>query len=133
MPAFGKDGILTAVQVQDAVAFVRTISRQEKSSRSAQRDAALFAANCAICHGPDGTGSRSFGAPNLTDGIWLYGGDREAIAQTVTNSRHGVMPAWGKRLDATTIKMLAAYVHSRGGGEANPAAADPIAASNAAE
>jgi cytochrome c oxidase cbb3-type subunit 3 len=132
MPAFGKDGILTAVQVQDVAAFVRTISRQEKSSRSGQRGAALFAANCAICHGPDGKGSRSFGAPNLTDGIWLYGGDREAITQTVTNSRHGVMPAWSKRLDATTIKMLAAYVHSRGGGEANPAA-EPIAASNAAE
>jgi cytochrome c oxidase cbb3-type subunit 3 len=133
MPAFGKDGILTAVQVQDVATFVRTISRQEKSSRSAQRGAALFAANCAVCHGPDGKGSRSFGAPNLTDGIWLYGGDREAITQTVANSRHGVMPAWSKRLDATTIKMLAAYVHSRGGGEANPAAVDPIAASNAAE
>ena len=132
MPAFGKDGILTAVQVQDVATFVRTISRQEKSSRSAQRGAALFAANCAVCHGPDGKGSRSFGAPNLTDGIWLYGGDREAITQTVANSRHGVMPAWSKRLDATTIKMLAAYVHSRGGGEVNPAA-EPIAASNAAE
>jgi cytochrome c oxidase cbb3-type subunit III len=28
------------------------------------------------------------------------------------------MPAWGNRLDPVTIKMLAAYVHSLGGGEA---------------
>jgi len=132
MPAFGKDAILSAAQVQDAVSFVRTVSRQDKPSRSSQRGAELFTANCAVCHGPDAKGNRTFGAPNLTDGIWLYGGSREAITQTVTNSRHGVMPAWGKRLDATTIKMLAAYVHSRGGGESNPAA-EPIAASNGVE
>lgn len=132
MPAFGKDGILTPAQVQDVAAHVRTISGQDKASRASQRGSNLFAANCAVCHGPDGKGGRQFGAPNLTDGIWLYGGSREAIAQTVTTSRHGVMPAWGKRLDATTIKMLAAYVHSRGGGEAMPAP-EPVAESNAAE
>ena len=132
MPAFGKDGILTPAQVQDAVSFVRTISRQERASASSQRGAALFAANCAVCHGPEGKGGRAVGAPNLTDGIWLYGGSREAITQTVTDSRHGVMPAWGKQLDATTIKMLAAYVYSRGGGEANPPAV-AAEASNSAE
>jgi cytochrome c oxidase cbb3-type subunit 3 len=30
------------------------------------------------------------------------------------------MPGWAGRLDPVTIKMLAAYVHSRGGGEATP-------------
>jgi cytochrome c oxidase cbb3-type subunit 3 len=134
MPSFGKDGILTAPQVQDVVSHVRVISGQEKPSASAQRGTALFEANCAVCHGPQGKGMRAFGAPNLTDGIWLYGGDRETLTQTVTNSRHGVMPAWGKVLDPVTIKMLAAYVHSLGGGEANPApvAAAPVAAANAA-
>ena len=33
------------------------------------------------------------------------------------------MPRWDNRLDPVTIKMLAAYVHSLGGGEANPAPA----------
>ena len=134
MPSFGKDGILTAPQVQDVVSHVRVISGQEKPSASAQRGTALFEANCAVCHGPQGKGMREFGAPNLTDGIWLYGGDRETLTQTVTNSRHGVMPAWGKVLDPVTIKMLAAYVHSLGGGEANPApvAALPADAGNAA-
>jgi cytochrome c oxidase cbb3-type subunit 3 len=31
--------------------------------------------------------------------------------------RHGVMPAWNTRLDEVTIKQLAIYVHSLGGGE----------------
>lgn len=121
MPAFGKDGILQPAQVQDAVSFVRYISGQEAASVSARRGAALFTANCAVCHGPAGKGGRQVGAPNLTDGIWLYGGDREALTRTITFSRHGVMPAWGGTLDPVTVKMLAAYVHSLGGGEAEPA------------
>mgnify|MGYP001554046912 FL=1 len=125
MPAFGRDGILTPAQVEDTVSFVRTLSHQEKASASSRRGAALFAANCVVCHGPDGKGMREQGAPNLTDAIWLYGGDRGTIAQTVTNSRFGVMPAWSLKLDKVTIRMLAAYVHSLGGGEAAPAASPP--------
>jgi cytochrome c oxidase cbb3-type subunit 3 len=117
MPAFGRDGILDATQVQDVVSYVRALSRQEPARASARRGAAIFAANCAVCHGPDGRGMRQFGAPNLTDAIWLYGGDRDTLTATVNNSRYGVMPAWGRRLDPVTIKMLAAYVHSLGGGE----------------
>lgn len=129
MPAFGKDGILTADQVQDAVSFVRLISHQEAPSASARRGMKLFADNCAVCHGAQGKGDRTFGAPNLTDGIWLYGGDRDTLTQTITYARHGVMPAWGPRLDPVTIKMLAAYVHSLGGGEALlPEAPQKIAA-----
>ena len=63
---------------------------------------------------------REFGAPNLTDQIWLYGGDANTIRATITKSRYGVMPRWNNRLDPVTIKMLAAYVHSLGGGEAPP-------------
>jgi len=122
MPAFGRDGILTPPQINDVVSYVRLISHQESYSPSAHRGALLFAANCAICHGPAGKGDRQFGAPNLTDAIWLYGGDRATITQTVTNARYGVMPAWGQRLDPVTIKMLAVYVHGLGGGEAAPAA-----------
>ncbi|KPF91441.1 cytochrome C oxidase Cbb3 [Novosphingobium sp. AAP83] len=131
MPAFGRDGILTAPQVQDAVSFVRVISGNEKPSASAQRGAAIFTANCAVCHGANGEGSRAVGAPKLSDAIWLYGGDRKALTQTLTNARYGVMPSWGNRLDPVTVKMLATYVHSLGGGEAAPApdpAAPPVAA-----
>ncbi|TXC69244.1 cytochrome-c oxidase, cbb3-type subunit III [Sphingorhabdus soli] len=126
MPAFGRDGILDARAIADVVSYVRTVSGQDKASASARRGAAVFAANCAVCHGADAKGKREFGAPNLTDPIWLYGGDRATLTATVTNARYGVMPAWGNRLDPVTIKMLAAYVHSLGGGEDFIAvAADP--------
>ena len=66
-------------------------------------------------------GGRQFGAPNLADAIWLYGGGQADVVASVTNAHAGVMPAWTGRLDPVTIKMLAAYVHSLGGGEANAA------------
>lgn len=117
MPAFGRDGILNADQIRDVVSYVRTISHQQKGNASARRGAELFAANCAVCHGPAGKGDRNLGAPNLTDAIWLFGGDAESLTATISNSRAGVMPAWQARLDPVTIKQLAAYVHSLGGGE----------------
>jgi cytochrome c oxidase cbb3-type subunit 3 len=117
MPAFGRDGMLTPAQIDDVVEHVRRISGQSHDRAAAPRGATLFAEQCAACHGADGKGNRAFGAPNLTDAIWLYGGDREALARTVHGPRGGVMPAWEKRLDAATVKQLAAYVHSLGGGE----------------
>lgn len=135
MPAFGRDGLLTPAQVQDVVSHVRAISGQEKPSGSSQRGAEIFAANCVACHGTNGEGSRAVGAPKLADAIWLYGGDRKALTQTVANARYGVMPAWGTRLDPVTVKMLATYVHSLGGGEEAlaPSAPEPAAAPAAAK
>ncbi|MXO65141.1 cytochrome-c oxidase, cbb3-type subunit III [Altericroceibacterium endophyticum] len=114
MPAFGADGILTSAQVSQVADHVLSLSGKAKDNAAG---AQIFADNCAVCHGPNGKGMREFGAPNLTDPIWLYGGSREDVIATVTNSRYGVMPAWKDRLDPVTIKMLAAYVHSLGGGE----------------
>ena len=123
MPAFGRDGILTPAQLQDVVSHVRVISGQEQATPASTRGAAIFAQNCAVCHGANGEGGRSVGAPRLNDAIWLYGGDRKTLTETVTNARYGVMPAWGARLDPVTVKMLATYVHSLGGGEETPKAA----------
>ena len=117
MPSFGRDGMLTGDQIEDLVSHVRTLARQEKPGAASARGAALFADNCAACHGPAGQGNRQVGAPNLTDAIWLYGGSREKIAQSLHSAHAGVMPGWTGRLDPVTIKMLAAYVHSMGGGE----------------
>lgn len=128
MPAFGRDGILSPREIADVVSHVRLISKQEEPSRAAQRGAVLFENNCAVCHAADGSGDRSFGAPDLTDAIWLHGGDRTAITESVVNSRYGVMPAWDSRLDPVTVKMLATYVHALGGGEAMPEAAETQAA-----
>jgi cytochrome c oxidase cbb3-type subunit 3 len=124
MPAFGTDGIFSDAQLNDATAHVMAISGQSEGGASAARGAVLYEANCAVCHGPDGGGDRAFGAPSLTDRIWLYGGDRESVRASIAESRNGVMPRWGHVLDPVTIRMLAAYVHSLGGGEAALAAED---------
>ncbi len=136
MPSFGREGILTAAQIGDVASYVRSLSGLEKSGAASGRGQEIFANNCVACHGPDGKGSRQFGAPNLTDAIWLYGGSREAVVGSIANAHAGVMPAWGQKLDSATIRMLAAYVHSLGGGEdfaeapAAPAP-NPMAAANA--
>jgi cytochrome c oxidase cbb3-type subunit III len=120
MPAF--EGMLTPREIEQVTSHVRTLSGQEKPGAASSPGAQLFATNCVSCHGADGKGLREFGAPNLTDAIWLYGGDRASIRTTINKSRNGVMPRWDNRLDPVTIKMLAAYVHSLGGGEATPPA-----------
>jgi cytochrome c oxidase cbb3-type subunit 3 len=117
MPKFGPDGLLESAQIGEAVQYVLKLSGQEHDAAGAEAGAVVFADNCAACHGDDGTGNRDLGAPNLTDAIWLYGGDAAALTETITNARFGVMPAWGARLSEAEIRAVAAYVHSRGGGE----------------
>ena len=77
----------------------------------------IFAENCTVCHGNNGEGNSSVGAPILNDAIWLYGGSKAAIVATIMGGRAGVMPVWEWRLDDRTIKELAIYVHSLGGGK----------------
>ncbi|MEI8147394.1 MAG: c-type cytochrome, partial [Alphaproteobacteria bacterium] len=72
---------------------------------------------CVVCHGEEGKGNREIGSPNLTDGIWLYGSDTATILAGLQNGRGAVMPNWSARLDDVTIKSLAVYVHTLGGGE----------------
>lgn len=114
MPSFGLDKILKKDDIENVAEYVMSLS--DKSIKNPEGET-IFKANCVACHGSDGKGSRSVGAPNLTDAIWLYGGTKEDIEFTVTYARAGVMPYWIGRLDDTTIKQLALYVHSLGGGE----------------
>ena len=117
MPGFLRHEILTGDQVKDVTEFVLSISGQDADSAATARGAPVFAEQCAVCHGPAGKGLREFGAPNLTDEIWLFGREKSVIAQTISTGRAGVMPAWADRLDAVTIKQLALYVYVLGGGE----------------
>lgn len=117
MPAFGRDGLLERPQINAVVEYVLKLSGQEHDAALAGTGQEVFVEQCAACHGENGEGMRELGAPRLSDSIWLYGGDRDALRETVTNARYGVMPAWTGRLDEATIKQLAVYVHSLGGGE----------------
>lgn len=117
MPAFGELGILNREQILDTVQYVMSLSGNEEDAEAAARGQELYATNCAACHGPDGAGNQALGAPNLTDELWLYGGDKDTLVETITYSRAGMMPAFSERLDPATIKKLAIYVHSLGGGQ----------------
>ncbi len=112
MPAY--DGVFDGPQTDALVDHVLSLS--DKAQPNAV-GAELYQANCASCHGADGTGDRTQGAPNLADAIWLYGDSRSQVRQQILRPRMGMMPKWEGRLDPVTIKMLAAYVHSLGGGE----------------
>jgi len=118
MPAFGRDGILKRADVENVGDFVRSlagVAPDLKADLTAGKK--IFSDNCAVCHGETGKGKRELGAPNLSDAIWLYGADKPSIVEAIWNGRSGVMPAWAGRLDDVTIKALAVYVHSLGGGE----------------
>ena len=116
MPAFGKDTILPAAQIDDLTEYVVALSHRKADGGAVARAAPLFQANCAVCHGPEGKGNQAFGAPNLTDADWLYGSDRATIRDQIWFGHGGVMPAWGHRFDDPTIKALAVYIHVKSGG-----------------
>jgi len=118
MLAFGKEGILKPEQIVTVANYVRSLSGLSTSpGYDAAAGAKIFAENCTACHGDTGKGNQELGAPDLTDKIWLYGSDEATLIQTITNGRSGVMPAWVGRLDPSTIKAMAVYVHSLGGGK----------------
>lgn len=117
MPKFGTDGILDETQIGQVVEHVLALSGQEHDAALAAEGATVFADNCAACHMEDGSGDRMQGAPKLSDQIWLYGGTREAITETVTKARFGVMPNWNERLSEDEIRAVAFFVHGQGGGE----------------
>ena len=118
MLAFGKEGVLKQDQIVTVANYVRALSGlPTRPGYDAAAGAKIFADNCVACHGERGQGNPELGAPNLSDKIWLYGSDEATIIETVTNGRAGVMPAWEGRLDPATIKAMAVYVHSLGGGK----------------
>jgi cytochrome c oxidase cbb3-type subunit 3 len=117
MPAFGVDGILGREQIDDVAEYVLSLSGRAGDPGAAERGQALFADQCVACHGETGEGNPELGAPALKGQDWLYGNTKLDIVGQVTKPKHGVMPAWTGRLDPATIKMLAIYVHSLGGGQ----------------
>lgn len=113
MLAFGKDGMLKRPDIENVVAFVRSLSDPAvKRAEAAKVEAGqeLFKANCASCHGDDGKGKADLGAPDLTDTFWIYGGDAHSLYESVWSGRQGVMPSWEQRLNPAERKILTLYL-----------------------
>ncbi len=117
MPAFGRDGLLKREEIDQVANYVASRTGLEtEAGVDIEAGKAIFEENCAVCHGTDLKGQQSVGAPNLTAATYLYGKSLAAIKAQVQNPKNGVMPAWEPKLDPATIKSLALYVHSFGGG-----------------
>jgi cytochrome c oxidase cbb3-type subunit III len=113
MLAFGRDGVLPRDDIENVVAYVRSLSNPAGIDVPADQVAAgraVFAANCVACHGEAGQGNTELGAPNLTDQVWIYGGDRQSIYTTVWGGRQGHMPTWEARLPGLDRKILALFL-----------------------
>lgn len=114
MPAFGRDQMIPRDDVANVVAYVRSLSTPAALKEApAERVAAgktVFATNCVACHGDDGKGNSEVGAPNLTDSVWIYGGDARSVYATVWNGRQGHMPTWETRLSPLGRKILTLYL-----------------------
>ena len=106
-PALGGDE-----GVNNMVSYVRSLSGLVAADAAAMSSQPMFMALCSACHNADGSGNQMFGAPNLTDSIWLYGSSEDAVRTTILEGRNGVMPAHGDLLGAAKTKILAAYVAS---------------------
>lgn len=117
MPAFLTDEILSVAEIGDVAEYVLSLSGSSTDATAVERGSPLYAENCVACHGEQSEGIAELGAPALNNKIWLYGGEKTTLVETISYSRKGVMPAWGQKLDPIVVKQLAVYVHSLGGGQ----------------
>ncbi len=113
MPAFGRDQILERSDIRALVTYVRHLAGLEQAEAAdLEVGAALFAENCASCHGGDARGDPTLGAPDLSDGVWVSGGDRDTVYRTLFGGRQGHMPHWDERLSPVQLRILALYVRN---------------------
>ena len=110
MPAWGTPlGDAGVINVSN---YVLSLSGRDVDSASAEAGKEKFAMFCAGCHGAEGTGNIAFGAPDLTNNIWLYGGSPGLVQRTVRSGRNGQMPSHKNILSEDKIHLLTAYIYS---------------------
>jgi len=111
MPAW-KD-VIGETGIKNVAGYVRSLSGLEyPEGVDIAAGQEIFKGNCVACHGPEGTGTKAMGAPNLTDKVWLYGSSFAQIQQTLRFGRNGRMPAQETFLGNDKVHLLAAYVYS---------------------
>lgn len=128
MPALG--AVLGDTGVNEVASYVMSLGGRKAPEDWVAAGKERFATICAACHGADAKGNPGLGAPNLTDGTWLHGGDFETVRATITNGRDSQMPAHATTLGDSKVRLLAAYVLSlsSSGDELTAATAKPATA-----
>ena len=111
MPGYGTLGF-TEQQVSDLTEKVLAVAGREADLAAVERSESLWPL-CGECHGEDGLGYVPFGGPNLSDDVWLFGGDKEQIYDVIYNGRIAVCPAYSTVLDSATIKALGVYIYNK--------------------
>jgi cytochrome c oxidase cbb3-type subunit 3 len=109
MPAWGS--IIGDQGVSEATAYILSLNGRQADPQLVAAGESQFATYCAACHGADATGNPALGSPNLSNGIWLYGGTEAQIAHSIRAGRNGVMPAFKETLSEDKIHILTAYVY----------------------
>jgi cytochrome c oxidase cbb3-type subunit 3 len=109
MPAWGS--VIGEQGITDVTAYILSINGREAETGQATAGKQVFETYCVACHGANAEGNIAMGAPNLTNGIWLYGGSAEQIGHTLRTGRNGMMPAFKDTLSEDKIHILAAYVY----------------------
>jgi len=110
MPAWqeviGTEGVFNVTE------YVRSLSGHEGNRVVISKGKEIFTTNCVVCHGADAKGNYMFGAPDLTDNKWLYGGSQKRVLESVSKGRTGIMPPHEEFLGEAKVHLLAAYVYS---------------------
>ena len=115
MPALGLQKAIDPGEIRDVMAFMRSLSAITggADADAIARGERIFQDKgvCYDCHGRDGTGSTDYGAPNLADGEWIYGGGEEQVYSSIYDGRHGQCPAYIGKLTFAEIRALSVYIH----------------------
>ena len=111
MPALG--GALGGEQgVKQVASYVRSLNGYSVDAEAAVQGEQKFKMFCVACHGIDAKGNQLLGAPNLTNGIWLYGGSQKMVEQTINKGRSGKMPSHKDLLGEEKVHILATYIYN---------------------
>jgi len=111
MPNF--NAMLKPESLDDLILTLRGWSDPGLDPDVRERGMKQFSYTCAGCHGAEGHGNPAVGAPNLTDGTWLYGGSYDQVRKSILFGRHGNMPAQRDLLTEEEIRLLAGFVYGQ--------------------
>jgi len=112
MPPFGD--VLGEQGVRRTAIYVQKLAGEPVDEAMAADGQRHYQQVCIACHGAEGKGNPALGAPDLTAGVYIYGGDLESLQATIRGGRNGVMPAQKDLIGETRARLAAAWVLSQG-------------------